>query len=220
MRGINTVFPLNGPDIIVASILPSRSETTRSRVPLHIPTSLFKLRIMMIGVSTFKTIRSGGIPEKFRDFKNSCSNMFGSATLSSLSTDRYSFVSPVRRSATISLMRLTLASVGAKMARSTKYSSCRLSSPTPGYTASIRALTFRSLRSSSGLVSPTSKRVSVAGNKIKVWGCIHVFALFVFLTVPSVMAAFLRYYARITGKTYVVLADVGIVRVATLANLK
>ncbi|EEY63570.1 uncharacterized protein PITG_15933 [Phytophthora infestans T30-4] len=108
---------------MLASMLLSRSDTTRSRVPLQSPASLFRFLIMMIGVPTFRTILCGGIPEKLREFKNSCSNMFASATPSRLSTERYSFVSPDSRSATMSLIRRTLAFVGASMARSTKYSS-------------------------------------------------------------------------------------------------
>ncbi|KAL4160209.1 hypothetical protein PRNP1_000780 [Phytophthora ramorum] len=39
-----------------ASMLRSRSDTTRNRAPLHSPASLFRLRIIMIGVPTIKTI--------------------------------------------------------------------------------------------------------------------------------------------------------------------
>ncbi|OWY95857.1 hypothetical protein PHMEG_00034029 [Phytophthora megakarya] len=133
----------------VASILLARSETTQSLVPLHSPVSLFRLHIIMIGAPTFKTILWGGIPEKFSEFRNSCSNRLLSATPSRLSVERYSFVSPVRRAATISLILRTFALVGARIVRSSKYSLGNSSVLIPGYTASIKALTLRVCLSSS-----------------------------------------------------------------------
>ncbi|OWY94302.1 hypothetical protein PHMEG_00036006 [Phytophthora megakarya] len=97
----------------------------------------------MIAVPTFKAILWGGIPEKLSEFRNSCSNRFLSATPSRLSVERYSFVSLVRRAASISLILRTLALVGAMIARSTKYSLGKSSALIHGHTASIKMLTLR-----------------------------------------------------------------------------
>ncbi|OWZ09156.1 hypothetical protein PHMEG_00018182 [Phytophthora megakarya] len=116
----------------------------------------------MIGVPTFQTNLWGGIPEKLSEFRNSCSNRLLSATPSRLSVERYSFVSPVRRAATISLILRTLALVGARIARSTKYSLGKSSALIPGYTASIKALTLR-VRLSSSVSSTSGGTLSESG---------------------------------------------------------